>query len=172
MKRLTTLRSLIATVAVAGMLAVPSAATARPSVDASVVDVAVAVNSEGPFAGQFDTLIALLTQYPELVSVLDARGQYTVFAPTDAAFDALFAVVPPQTLTPDQVEDVLRYHVAVGRRDATAVTRSSRIRMLNGDVAAVEGATIDGATITVTDVFAANGVIHVVDAVLLPPTLG
>lgn len=166
------LRSLLTTTAVAGLVALPGTAAARPAVESSVVDVAVAANADGPFAGQFDTLTALLAQYPHLVSALDARGQYTVFAPTDAAFEALFAVVPPQDLTAEQVEDVLRYHVAVGRRDAAAVTGSSQIRMLNGDFAAVDGATIDGAAITVTDVFATNGVIHVVDAVLLPPTLG
>lgn len=100
--------------------------------------------------------------------MLDSRGQYTVFAPTDAAFAALFAAVPPDTLTAGQVEEVLRYHVAVGSRDASAVTSSQQLRMLNGDFAEIDGTAIDGANIAVTNVFATNGVVHVVDAVLLP----
>lgn len=143
----------------------------RPAASPSIIDVTLAVNASGPYAGQFDTLIALVTMYPDLVSTLSSKGQYTVFAPTDAAFDALFAVVDPASLSSDQIEDVLLYHVTRGARDAADVTSSSQIRMLNGDFAQVSGATIDGAGIII-DVFAGNGVIHVVDAVLLPPALG
>jgi uncharacterized surface protein with fasciclin (FAS1) repeats len=173
------MRRLIASLAAAAMVvatapavvAAPGAAGARPAAPNSIVDVAVAVNTSGPYAGQFDTLLSLVTMYPDLVDVLSSRGQYTVFAPTDAAFDALFAQVDPATLSADQIKNVLLYHVANGRRDASSVVTSDQIRMLNGDFTSVDGATINGADIIVTDVFAGNGVIHAINAVLLPPSL-
>lgn len=149
--------------------AVPSRPNAAPL---SIVETAIAVNAAGPYKGAFDTLISLLVQYPDIVATLSQKGQYTVFAPTDQAFANLFAVVPPASLTSAQVKDVLLYHVAKGRRDAADVTSSSQIRMLNGEFAAVNGATIDGANIFVTDVAASNGIIHAVDGVLLPPVFG
>ncbi|MDX1511659.1 MAG: fasciclin domain-containing protein [Nitriliruptorales bacterium] len=174
-KSLTIAASVLASLTASAALAAPPADRGnpgRPAATPSIVDVAVSVNSDGAFAGEFDTLISLLTQYPDLVDVLSQKGQYTVFAPTDGAFDALFAVVDPASLTSDQVKDVLMYHVAKGNRDAADVTSSTQIRMLNGDFAEVDGAVIDGANIIVTDVPADNGVIHAVDAVLLPPALG
>ncbi len=170
------MRKLIIAIAITALtaLSVPAALASpgRPDASPSIVDVAVQVNTSGPYAGQFDTLLALVTQYPDLVETLDSKGQYTVFAPTDAAFADLFAAVDPASLSAAQVKDVLLYHVAFGSRDAADVTSSSQIRMLNGDFAEVDGATIDGADIIVTDVFADNGVIHAVDAVLLPPAYG
>jgi uncharacterized surface protein with fasciclin (FAS1) repeats len=158
--------ALVAALSLAAGAATSADAAGRPAADGSIVDVALAVNAQ---THQFDTLIALLTRYPDLVQVLDSRGQYTVFAPTDDAFAALFAVVDPATLTSDQVRDILLYHVAHGRRDAADVVSSSRIRMLNGDFASVAGASIDGQPIVLTDVMASNGIIHVVGGVLLPP---
>lgn len=170
------MRRLIASLAAAAMVvatapavvAAPGAAGARPAAPNSIVEVASAVNSDGPFAGQFDTLLSLVTEYPDLVDVLSSRGQYTVFAPTDAAFEALGDI---SGLTEEQVKNVLLYHVANGRRDASSVVTSDQIRMLNGDFTSVDGATINGADIIVTDVFAGNGVIHAINAVLLPPSL-
>jgi uncharacterized surface protein with fasciclin (FAS1) repeats len=169
MKRIIVALALVALAAMSApaALAAPNSPS-RPAASPSIIDVAVAVNSDGPYAGQFDTLIGLVTQYPDLVRTLSTKGQYTVFAPTDDAFARLFAVVDPASLTEQQVKDVLLYHVANGRRDAAQVTSSTQIRMLNGSFADVDGATIDGANIIVTDVFADNGVIHVVDSVLLP----
>ena len=161
----------VAALAVAAV-AVSPASAGRPAASGSIVDTAVAANASGPYAGQFDTLIALLTMYPDLVQTLDSRGQYTVFAPTDGAFAALFAVVNPATLTSAQIKDILLYHVAHGRRDAADVVSSAQIRMLNGDFAAVNGATIDGQPIVVTDIQTSNGIIHAVGGVLLPPQYG
>jgi len=84
------MRKLMASIAAAALLvasapavvAAPGAAGARPAAPNSIVDVALAVNSDGAFEGQFDTLIELLLEYPDLVQVLSSRGQYTVFAPT------------------------------------------------------------------------------------------
>jgi uncharacterized surface protein with fasciclin (FAS1) repeats len=140
----------------------------------TIVEVAIAVNSEGPFAGAFDTLIAaVLAADPVVVNTLSGNGQFTVFAPTDDAFAALGldetnigdeSVIPQDVLT-----EILLYHVARGRRDAADVTTSDRIRMLNRGFVFVDGAVLNGnSNIIVTDVPAANGIIHAIDAVLLP----
>lgn len=144
----------------------------------TIVDVAIAVNSDGPFAGQFDTLIAaVLAADPAVVNTLSGNGQFTVFAPTDDAFAAL-------GLTPDNIgtlpqgflTDVLLYHVAPGRRDSSDVLDSDRIRTLrkgkDGFLFQDGGVLTDNldrtANIIVTDVPAANGIIHAIDAVVLP----
>ena len=144
----------------------------------TIVEVAIAVNSEGPFAGQFDTLIAaVLAADPAVLNTLNGNGQHTVFAPTDDAFAAL-------GLTPDNIGEVpedalteiLLYHVAPGRRYSQAVLGSDRINTLlkgkDGFLFQDSGVLTDNqgrtANIIVTDVPAANGVIHAIDAVVLP----
>ena len=158
------------------MSVVPGLAVAKKAAKTpSLVDVAIAVNSSGPYAGSFDTLIAaVLAADPIVLKTLSSRGQYTVFAPTDDAFAALgldaanIGTVPQADLT-----NILLYHVAYGRRYAEAVIWSDQIRMINGGfVAQYEGVLTDAqgrdATIIVTDVPASNGLIHVIDSVLLP----
>jgi uncharacterized surface protein with fasciclin (FAS1) repeats len=138
----------------------------------SIVDVAVYANSpEGPFPGAFDTLLAAVGEAnPAVAATLAGNGQHTVFAPTDAAFEKIglnpdnIGDVPEETLT-----QILLYHVANGRRDAADVTTSSQIRTLQRGFIQVDGAVLNGdINIIVTDVFAANGVIHAIDGVLLP----
>jgi uncharacterized surface protein with fasciclin (FAS1) repeats len=165
---------LIALTAVAA-LAVPTAASARPpAASPSIVETAIAVNSSGPYAGAFDTLICLVANNPAVLTTLAEKGQYTVFAPTDAAFAAIgvdgsncAAAAPTAAVT-----NVLLYHVAKGRRDAADVTTSSQIRMLNGAFSRISsngGAYfVNDSRIIATDVFASNGVIHAIDKVLLP----
>ena len=112
----------------------------------------------------FDTLEFAL-EATGLEAVLDSNdGQYTVFAPTDDAFGAI--TVPADL---DVLADVLLYHVTKGRRYAASVVGAPQIRMLNGGTVAVDGTTLnDGqATIQVTDIEASNGVVHVIDGVLL-----
>lgn len=153
-----------------GIIAGPALAK-QPAKSPTIVDVAIAVNSDGPFAGSFDTLIAaVLAADPAVVTTLSSNGQYTVFAPTDAAFGDLGLDADNiGSLPQDALTNILLYHVAKGERYAADVVTSSQIRMLNGDFAMVDGATIDGANIIVTDVDAPkNGIIHVVDAVLMP----
>jgi uncharacterized surface protein with fasciclin (FAS1) repeats len=141
----------------------------------TLVDVAIAVNSEGPYAGMFDTLIAaVLAADPVVLKTLSGNGQFTVFAPTDDAFLAL-GLTPENIGTLDQgfLTKVLLYHVARGRRDSTQVLASSRIRMLKGGFLFQDGGVLTDklgreANIIVTDVKAANGIIHVIDAVVLP----
>jgi uncharacterized surface protein with fasciclin (FAS1) repeats len=173
-----------ATVASAGLIAAAMAApaSARPAAPSpTIVDVAVAVNSEGPFAGLFDTVLTAATCDSfdgAIVDALSARGQRTLFAPIDPAFEAI-------GLTPENVcdvpsavlGDVLTYHVTNGRRDAASVIDASSLRMLNRDRVMQSGGVLtDGlgrpSNIIVTDVFASNGVIHAIDSVLLPPGFG
>jgi uncharacterized surface protein with fasciclin (FAS1) repeats len=141
----------------------------------TVVDVAIAVNSDGPYAGQFDTLIAaVLAADPAVLETLAGNGQFTVFAPTDDAF-ATLDITPENVDELDQgfLTDVLLYHVAHGRRYSTVILASKRIRTLErGFLFQAGGNLTDNvggeATIIVTDVEAANGVIHAIDAVVLP----
>ena len=140
----------------------------------TVVDVAIEIN-EGPYAGQFDTLIAaVLAADPAVLATLSGNGQFTVFAPTDDAFAAL-GITPDNVGDLDQgfLTDVLLYHVARGRRYSTVILASKRIRTLErGFLFQADGTLKDNlggvANIIVTDVEAANGVIHAIDTVVLP----
>lgn len=139
------------------------------TVENSIVDVALAVNAD---SGEFSTLIAAVVA-ADLVDALSAKGQKTVFAPTDAAFAELGLDADTIGDLPiDALTNILLYHVANGRRMAEDVTSSEQIRMLNGDFTAIslmDGmAYIDDSQIIAVDVPADNGVIHVIDAVLQP----
>ena len=167
---------LIAT-AVAAALLVAAPATAgtgqRPAAtEPSIVQTAIAVNSSGPYAGLFDTLICLVANNPTVLDLLSQKGQYTVFAPTDAAFAQIGVDGTNCAALAPNVTEILAYHVAKGRRDAADVISSPQLRMLNGqfaDISAAGGSYyIDEAKILVTDVPASNGVIHAIDRVLLP----
>ncbi|MCU0483702.1 MAG: fasciclin domain-containing protein [Chloroflexi bacterium] len=165
--------ALLAGALAVGVVAAPAAAK-QPDPGANIVKTAIAVNSSGPYAGQFDTLIDLVVKL-DLAGPLSQRGQLTVFAPTDGAFAAI-GITPATvdqaiaTLGRSTLTDIVLYHVARGSRDASEVLGSSKIRMLNGDFAKVNASagTIDGAPIIVTNVYASNGIIHAVGAVLLP----
>lgn len=138
----------------------------------SIVDVAIAVNEE---TGEFSTLIAaVLAADPAVLATLSGNGQFTVFAPTDAAFAEL-------GLDADNVGDldqgaltqILLYHVARGRVNSSGVLGRTRIRTLQGGFLAQSGGVLTDnlgreATIIATDVPAGNGLIHVIDAVVLP----
>ena len=147
-----------------------SAAKAAPP-GPTIVDVTIDVNNQ---TGDFDTLIAALQAAdPIVLATLSGNGQHTVFAPTDDAFAALgLDETNVGSLAKDVLTDILLYHVAHGRRDSGDVTSSSQIRMLNGQFTEISvdssGAYIDNAQIILADVLAANGIIHVIDAVLLP----
>lgn len=166
-------RMLAVTVFVVMLFSVVPALAAPPG--PTIVDVAIAVNSSGDFAGQFDTLIAaVLAADPAVLNTLSGNGQFTVFAPTDAAFEAL-GLTPENIGSLDQgaLTNILLYHVARGRRNADAVVGSSRIRMLNGSFLSQSGGVLTDAqgrtaNIIVVNVPAANGIIHVIDAVVLP----
>jgi uncharacterized surface protein with fasciclin (FAS1) repeats len=144
-------------------------------IENSIVDVAMAANAE---SGEFSILIAALeAANPGLLQKLDSYGQYTVFAPTDAAFQALLAElgVTADQLLSDQalVTRVLRYHILRGSFDSTEVLAKKSLRTLqggrllqnNGVLTDVSGRT---ANIVTPDIQASNGVIHVIDRVVLP----
>jgi uncharacterized surface protein with fasciclin (FAS1) repeats len=142
----------------------------KPANAPTIVDVALSVNED---TGEFSTLIAAVVE-TGLVDALSARGQRTVFAPTDAAFAelGLNADNIGDALDADALRNILLYHVANGSRDAADVTSSDRIRMLNGgfNFITLDGtdAFIGDAQIIQPNVQASNGIIHVIDGVLLP----
>jgi uncharacterized surface protein with fasciclin (FAS1) repeats len=162
----TRLLSLVAVAAAAVSLAA-GAATARPAPPQNIVQTAIA-------AGQFTTLAKLLTR-AGLVSALEQPGPYTVFAPTDAAF----AKVPKKTLNAlladkAKLKAVLLYHVVAGKVTAAQVAKLSSAKTLEGAKVRIRVAGmnvfVNQAKVTKADIMASNGVIHVVDRVLLPPT--
>jgi len=168
-----TVKAIMAMVAVGGLVSANSS-LAGPK-GPNIVDVAVAVNSDGPFAGDFDVLIAAVgAADPAVAATLTGNGQHTVFAPTDDAFGNLgITTNNVASLPQDVLTDVLLYHVAKGRRDAEQVTDSTRIRTLLGDFLLQDGGFLtdnvgDEAEIIFADVPAANGIIHVIDEVLEP----
>jgi uncharacterized surface protein with fasciclin (FAS1) repeats len=121
----------------------------------------------------FSTLVAAI-EAADLVETLNGEGPFTVFAPTNEAFDALPEGVLDALLleeNQDTLVSILTYHVVPGEVFSTDIT--------DGDVATVEGqtvtlstadgVTVNGANVVTADVEASNGVIHVIDAVLLPP---
>jgi uncharacterized surface protein with fasciclin (FAS1) repeats len=125
-------------------------------------------------AGQFNTLAAALTA-ADLVDTLKGDGPFTVFAPTDAAFAKLPAGTVENLLKPenrDQLVAVLTYHVVPGKVYAADVVKLTGATTLNGSdvrIAVVDvGVRIDNANVVTTDIAASNGVIHVIDAVILP----
>ena len=126
-------------------------------------------------AGEFKTLAAALTA-AGLVDTLKGAGPFTVFAPTDEAFAKLPAGTVENLLKPEnkqQLTDILTYHVVAGKVMAADVAGLDEAKSVNGKMIDVEAAggsvKVNGATVTTADVAASNGVIHVIDTVILPP---
>ena len=135
-----------------------------------IVDTAVA-------AGTFNTLAKAL-QAAGLVDTLKGKGPFTVFAPTDAAFAKLPAGTLDSLLKPEnkqKLQRVLTYHVVPGKVMAADVVKLNQAKAVSGDTIAVAAkggsVTVDAARVTQADVPASNGVIHVIDAVILPKNL-
>ena len=153
--------------ATAEVAPVPVAADAKAKASKDVVDTAVA-------AGSFKTLAAAL-KAAGLVDTLKGEGPFTVFAPTDAAFAKLPAGTVEGLLKPENKEKlkaVLTYHVVPGKAMAKDLKDGQAVKTVNGEELSVK---IDGSDVTVgnakvakADVAASNGVIHVIDSVLLP----
>jgi uncharacterized surface protein with fasciclin (FAS1) repeats len=139
-----------------------------PCIASSIVDIARSIDD-------LSTLASLLDEAAGLVSTLDGDlGPYTVFAPTNAAFDKIPASLSDALRNNDTaLEEVLLYHVIQGNAYSSGLTGSTNVTTLNGGnltVTAAGGAvTVNTATVTMADVLAGNGVIHVIDTVLLPP---
>lgn len=136
----------------------------------TIVGVALDVNAK---TGEFSTLIAAL-KYLDLVGTLNNRNaSLTVFAPTDAAFAALGLNAKNITSLPKStLRNIVLYHVAPGRQNAARVLGRTSLVMLNGERATVmlkNGVPmIDNAKIATVNIQASNGIIHIIDAVILP----
>lgn len=135
--------------------------------DATIVDTALAVNQQ---TGEFSTLIAAL-QAAGLGGALDGRRQLTAFAPTDAAFAELGLDASNVGDLPG-LANVLLYHVTSGRRYAASLNDGEEVEMLNGDTTVVDVTSgdvyLNDSKVVGANIEASNGVVHVIDAVLLP----
>ena len=124
--------------------------------------------------GNFTTLVRTLKQ-TGLAETLRGQRAYTLFAPTDAAFDALPAGTL-DSLSADQLRRVLRYHVVSERVSAEDAATGGQIKTAQGGSLTLEqvngGLTVNGAAISEADIETSNGVIHVVDGVLMPKDTG
>jgi uncharacterized surface protein with fasciclin (FAS1) repeats len=154
-----------------GLAAIIASSVVAQTTPGTIVDVAAGNSS-------FGTLVAAVTA-ADLVGTLSGDGPFTVFAPTNAAFNKLPAGTVNSLLKPenkDQLVSILTYHVVAGK------VLSGDVVKLNGqNVKTVNGATVrvtvrngkvmvNNANVTAVDVEASNGVIHVLDSVLLPPS--
>ena len=150
-----------------GAMAGDHSAKKGMSYENNIVEVATA-------AGSFNTLLAALDA-TELTSVLEGEGPFTVFAPTDEAFAALPEGTVDTLLKPenkDQLVAVLTYHVLPGKvMSGDIAGKELSVATVNGeevDVNATDGVMVDNATVVAADIEASNGVIHVIDTVILP----
>jgi uncharacterized surface protein with fasciclin (FAS1) repeats len=108
-----------------------------------------------------------------LVEVLEQRGSYTIFAPTNDAFAAVpESILQALLADPDALLGVLEYHIVPGALVAANVVQGSAATTLFGEDVTFDGATISGANIIATDLMATNGVVHFIDSVILPESLG
>jgi uncharacterized surface protein with fasciclin (FAS1) repeats len=142
----------------------PQRATAQ---DSDIVDIAVG-------GGSFNTLVAAL-QAADLVDVLKGDGPFTVFAPTDDAFAALPEGTVESLLLPENkalLASILTYHVVPGRLLSGEVVSSSSLPTVNGINLTIsvsdDGVRVNDALITGLDIEGTNGVIHVIDTVIIP----
>lgn len=156
-------RTFLALTLSTSVLAMPAFADGHSK---DIVDTAVA-------AGSFTTLVAAV-QAAGLVDTLKGEGPFTVFAPTDAAFAALPAGTVENLLKPenkDQLVAVLTYHVIPGKVMSTDLSEGLKAATVQGGEVTITldgGAKVDGAVISTADIEASNGVIHVIDSVILP----
>lgn len=160
---------MVKTFAIASLaaLVVSAFTTTATAQGKDIVETAVA-------AGSFKTLAKAL-QAADLVATLKGAGPFTVFAPTDAAFAALPKGTVEMLLKPEnkaKLQRILTYHVVAGRVSAADVMKMKTAKAVSGDTLTIEtrsGAVmIDNAHVAKADIAASNGIIHVIDAVVLP----
>ena len=168
-------KSMLGVVALAGLTGLTS--TPARAADKDIVQVATG-------AGSFKTLVAAV-KAAGLASTLKGEGPFTVFAPTDAAFAKLPAGTVANLLKPENkatLASILKYHVVPGKVTAKKVMMlpsGAKVKTVNGETFAVRlnnGVDLDSfngakANVTKTDIMASNGVIHVIDTVILPPSV-
>ena len=148
-------------------LAITVTAFAGSAAKQDIVDTAVG-------AGQFNTLVAAV-QAAGLVETLKGDGPFTVFAPTDEAFAKLPAGTVQSLLKPenkDKLVAILTYHVVPGKVMAADVVKLNSAKTVQGQSVSIKtgsgGVMVDNAKVIKTDIGTTNGVIHVIDAVILP----
>ena len=153
---------------IAGAIAALSLFASLPARAADIVDTAVA-------AGSFKTLVAAV-KAADLVDTLKGKGPFTVFAPTDAAFAKLPKATLASLLKPEnkaKLAAILTYHVVPGKVLAADVKgKVQNVKTVNGAsirVNGTNGVRVNASKVTKADIETSNGVIHVIDNVLLPP---
>ena len=165
MRKSVKLVSLAAAIALA--LSLGTFARPKPAATKDIVDTAVA-------AGSFKTLAAAL-QAAGLIDTLKSKGPFTVFAPTDEAFAKLPAGTVEDLLKPEnkaKLVAILTYHVVPGKVLAAQVTKMTSAKTVNGESLTISvnngSVMVDNAKVVKTDILCSNGVIHVIDSVVLP----
>ena len=159
--------SAIALGVVAAATFIGTAASPVRAQQKDIVDTAVA-------AGSFNTLAAAL-QAAGLIETLKGKGPFTVFAPTDAAFAKLPAGTVESLLLPENREKlrrILTYHVVSGAVKSDSVVTMTSAKAVSGDTITIKTMAgkvmVDNAHVTTTDIITSNGVIHVIDSVIIP----
>jgi uncharacterized surface protein with fasciclin (FAS1) repeats len=154
-------------VALTVALALSTFAGSAKAANADIVDIAAS-------AGSFNTLVAAV-KAAGLVDTLKGEGPFTVFAPTDEAFAKLPAGTVEELLKPEnrgKLTAILTYHVVPGRVTASQVVNLTEAKTVQGQsvkIAVRDGnVMVDGAKVVKTDIMGSNGVIHVIDSVILP----
>jgi len=160
-------KTIVAGIVAAMAIAGAAVSTGAAAADKDIVDTAVA-------AGSFKTLAKAL-QAADLVDTLKGAGPFTVFAPTDEAFAKLPAGTLESLLKPEnksKLQRILKYHVVAGKVMAADVVKLRSAKAVSGDTVRIAagdgGVTVDGAKVVKTDIAATNGVIHVIDSVIVP----
>lgn len=159
--------SIVRRMLIVAAAAVPLALTNVAAKASDIVDTAVS-------AGKFETLVTAV-KAAGLVDTLKGDGPFTVFAPTDEAFAKLPAGTVEDLLKPENKEKlvaVLTYHVVPGKIMSSDIAgKKANVETVQGSALAVDatdGVMVDDATVTAADIEASNGVIHVIDTVVLP----
>jgi uncharacterized surface protein with fasciclin (FAS1) repeats len=158
-------------ISIAGVMALSACAVAGPAVTSMEAGASKDVVDTAVGAGDFRTLVKALTA-ADLVTTLKGKGPFTVFAPTDEAF----AKLPPGALEEfladkAKLTKVLTYHVVPGKVMAADVVKLDRAKTVEGSsvtISTAGGVKVDRANVVKTDIPASNGVIHVIDSVIMP----
>ena len=160
-------KTTIAALAALALGGAAAQATSAGAANRDIVDTAVS-------AGSFKTLARAL-EAAGLVDTLKGKGPFTVFAPTDEAFAKLPAGTLDELLKPEnkqKLQRILTYHVVAGSVPSSQVVKMQSAKAVSGDTIAIrtsgDGVMVDNARVVTPDIAASNGVIHVIDAVILP----
>ncbi|MEM1243988.1 MAG: fasciclin domain-containing protein [Pseudomonadota bacterium] len=129
-------------------------------------------------SGQFSTLVKIIEQ-AGLTATINNQGPFTIFAPTDAAFSKFPKQLLEKLMLPENNEhliSVLAHHVVFGQHEADEIAKMSELQTVEGSNARIEANAqnikVDAANVTQSDIIADNGVIHAIDAVIVPESAG